>query len=164
MLVLRYHHRRSTSLGEKKYKICGIYKVPAFLVGVAESDIKYNNFSALATQFYRDGVEPIARAIAQALSMAFETKVSVDLEQLIAGDLATAMSIGTEGYNGGGYTRDEYRKLIGKPPATEDDVFKAETSVTRRPDEGLDPLNRRGSGSGDEDESDDGNLATQPDE
>ena len=148
----------------EEYKVCGVFKMPAFMAGVSEGDTKYSNFTAQQSGLYRDGIEPIVTRVAKALSRALKANVTADLNKFIAGDLASASEIGGKNYERGGWSQNEYRKITGKPPVEGgDEKFRDPDSSGNliRPDDGMDPGRPR---SGPDDDIDPGNLDKTPDE
>ena len=145
-------------------KIAATFGVPSFLVGAhSQADTTYNNYTAQLNAYNRDIIFPFSYNISESLSRAYGKEVKPDLTKLIAGDLASAVSISAEAFLSGIWSLAQAKKLTGQPIEDGDDkIYNSNPTSTRRSDEGLDP-NRRRAGQ-DDFKTDNGNMATIPKE
>ena len=101
-------------------RICAVFKVPSYMLEQSNGT-QYNNLSQRQTSFYRDSIAPLVMNIEQKLSMAllgtdYSLCVSFDTQELIKGDLATAVQVAVSGVRNGVLTQNEGRELIGYNP------------------------------------------------
>jgi HK97 family phage portal protein len=100
-------------------KICAVFHVPPFMVGVGALPA-YNNVEALAQQYYSQclqyQIEAIELCLSEGLSLADPYCVELDLEGLLRMDSVQQMETATKGVVGGVYSPNEARARFNLPP------------------------------------------------
>lgn len=99
-------------------KICSVFHVPPFMVGVGPMPT-YDNIEKLNQQYYQQAlqnpIECIELCLDEGLEVPSTIGVEFDLDGLIRMDSATKMKNATDGVNGGVLTPNEARKKFNLP-------------------------------------------------
>jgi HK97 family phage portal protein len=125
-------------------KVCSVYHVPAYMVGVGTMP-NYNNIEALNQQYYaqclQSLIESIELCLTEGLKLDTTSFIELDLDGLIRMDSSTKMKTTTDGVKGGIYTPNEARRFFNlKPLAGGDTVYLQEQ------DHALEALAKRDAG------------------
>ena len=124
---LKYEPMRMTSvdaqmietLGWGDQKICSVYHVPAYKVGVGQMPT-HNNVEALTQDYYAQclqiHIESMEACLDDGLQLESGNRVQLDLDGLFRTDQATLMTTLKTGREAGLISPDEGRKKINLPP------------------------------------------------
>lgn len=106
-------------LGWSDEKICSVFHVPAYMVGVGDPPT-YNNIEALTIQYFtqclQDLVQAMEECLNQALPIEANTRIRLDLNELFRMDQSTLVKMLNDGVGGGWMAPDEARKRFNLPP------------------------------------------------
>ena len=124
---LKYEPMRMTSvdaqmietMGWGDQKICAVYHVPAYKVGVGQMPT-HNNIEALTQDYYaqclQTHIESMEACLDDGLQVEAGNRVQLDLDGLFRTDQATLMTTLKTGREAGLISPDEGRKKINLPP------------------------------------------------
>lgn len=100
-------------------KICSVFHVPAYKVGVGGPP-SYNNIEALTIQYYSDCLQDLVQAMEEGLNLGLSIqrrfRIRLDLDYLFRMDMATLSKVVSEGVGGGWMAPDEGRAKFNLPP------------------------------------------------
>jgi HK97 family phage portal protein len=100
-------------------KICGVYHVPPFMVGVGPLP-SYNNVEALGQLYYGQCLqihfESLELCLTEGLELKSPYEVEFDIEALDRMDSVQRMEVATKGVIGGIYKPNDARKKFNLPP------------------------------------------------
>jgi HK97 family phage portal protein len=106
-------------LGWSDEKICSVFHVPAYMVGVG-SPPTYNNIEALTIQYYtqclQDIVQSMEEVLNQGLNIQPRFRIRLDLDELFRLDQSTLVKLLNDGVGGGWMSPDEARAKFNLPP------------------------------------------------
>lgn len=104
-------------MGWNDEKICSVYHVPGYMVGVGQMPT-HNNIEALIQQYYAQClqilIESMETSLDDGLDIQEGTRIQVDLDGLFRMDTATQVDILAKG--AGIYSPDEARRKLNLPP------------------------------------------------
>ena len=100
-------------------RIAAIFRVPAYALEISDGS-KYDNLSQRMSSFYRDSIAPIAKNIALKMTNSLIEDQSLEIEfsteDLVKGDVQSAVKIAVSAVGAGLMTTNEARDLIGYAP------------------------------------------------
>jgi len=106
-------------LGWSDEKICSVFHVPAYMVGVGDPPT-YNNIEALTIQYYsqclQDLVQAMEEGLNKGLSIQSRFRIRLDLDELFRMDQSTLTKMLNDGVGGGWMSPDEARRKFNLPP------------------------------------------------
>lgn len=106
-------------LGWSDEKICSVFHVPAYMVGVGEPPT-YNNIEALTIQYYTQCLQDLVQSMEELLNAGLNIqprfRIRLDLDELFRMDQSTLVKMLNDGVGGGWMAPDEARKKFNLPP------------------------------------------------
>lgn len=124
---LHYESMRMTSvdaqlieqLGWSDEKICSVFHVPAYKVGVGQAPT-YNNIEALTKEYYQGCLQEMIQALViglnNGLNLQKRFRVNLELSHLFLMDQATQNKMLSEAVGGGWMSPNEAREIRNLPP------------------------------------------------
>lgn len=107
------------TLGWNDAKICSVYHVPGYMVGVGQMPT-HNNIEALIQQYYSQCLQVLIEAMEtcldDGLSVPDGHRVQLDLDGLFRMDTATQIDVLDKGVKGSIYAPNEARRKLNLPP------------------------------------------------
>lgn len=107
------------TLGWTDQKVCSVYHVPGYMVGVGQMPT-HNNIEALIQQYYSQClqilIESMETALDNGLGVQAGYRTQLDLDGLFRMDTATQMEILSKGTGAGIVAPDESRRKLNLPP------------------------------------------------
>lgn len=100
-------------------KICSVFHVPAYMVGVGDMPT-YNNIEALTIQYFTQCLQDLVQAMEECLNNGLNIqprfRIRLDLDELFRMDQSTLTKMLNDGVAGGWMAPDEARKRFNLPP------------------------------------------------
>lgn len=105
-------------LGWSDEKICAVFHVPSYMVGVGEKPT-YNNIEALTIQYYSQCLQDLVQAMEEGMNLGLNIqrrfRIRLNLDELFRMDQSTLAKMVNDGVGGGWMAPDEGRAKFNLP-------------------------------------------------
>lgn len=106
-------------LGWSDEKICSVFHIPAYMVGVGDMPT-YNNIEALTIQYYSQCLQELVASMEECLNAGLNLqgrfRIKLDTDSLFRMDQSTLTKMLNDGVGGGWMAPDEARQRVNLPP------------------------------------------------